>query len=172
VADIVREVSRIKLRAGPRLKGNPARRKTSRSGAGMDGHNPKSIRTEGLQGEISAPAPAAGFSISALLDRLDQDRELLKELIEIFRQEFPRYKSEVQDAVAKRDLKRVSASGHALKGMFANLAAERAAELAGHLERLAKNADSESLPVALKALEDEFSTLLPMLDSSLVEARG
>ena len=82
------------------------------------------------------------FSLNTLLNRVDQDRELLKELVEIFKHEFPRYRDELRQAVAQSDLQRVSTVGHALKGMFANLAADQAAALAANLERIGKGTET------------------------------
>ena len=109
------------------------------------------------------------FSLSALLERVDHDHELLKELVDIFRQEYPRYSEELRQAVAKNDLKQVATVGHALKGMFANLAAERAAALAADLERLGRGTDSAGLQTALKAFETECAALLPVLDARIAE---
>jgi len=156
----------------------------------MNGNISKPIRSEVLEAELervsgnviqagaertnSAPAATieeAAFSFSTLLQRVDNDRELLRELLEIFKHEFPRYRAELRSAVAQKELKRVSSLGHALKGMFANLAADRATALAGNLERLGKGNETEELDAALEAFEAESTALLPILDSCLMETR-
>jgi PAS domain S-box-containing protein len=157
--------------------------------AGMDGYISKPIRADVLKAELdkfadNSPEPrvpsgsAVGqtslkeegaFSLNTLLNRVDQDRELLKELVEIFKHEFPRYRDELRQAVAQSDLQRVSTVGHALKGMFANLAADRAAALAANLERIGKGTETAGLQAALEAFEAESAVLLPALDSSLAE---
>jgi PAS domain S-box-containing protein len=155
---------------------------------GMDGYISKPIRAEALKAELNkfsgsewraghadedggrpANQEEAVFSLSALLERVDQDRELLKELLEIFKQEFPRYQEELRQAVKQGDLKQVGTVAHALKGMFANLAADRAATLAANLERLGKGTEKAELAGAMAELETECKTLLPMLDSCLME---
>ena len=155
----------------------------------MDGYISKPIRADVLKAELdkfadNSPEPrvpsgsAVGqtslkeegaFSLNTLLNRVDQDRELLKELVEIFKHEFPRYRDELRQAVAQSDLQRVSTVGHALKGMFANLAADRAAALAANLERIGKGTETAGLQAALEAFEAESAVLLPALDSSLAE---
>ena len=155
---------------------------------GMDGYISKPIRTKVLKAELDKFASNAGgprkppavteapthpdeggFSLSTLLERVEQDRELLRELIEIFNEEFPRYREELRQAVGRGELRRVATVAHALKGMFANLAAERAAALAGKLERLGKGTETAGLAGALEVFESECATLLPMLDSCLLE---
>ncbi len=156
-------------------------------GAGMDGYLSKPIRRDLLKAELErfsvhaqgttavpAPEPASpaaveSFNYGELLDRVDNDRELLKELLGIFRQDFPRHLQELLAAVAAGDMQRVSSSGHALKGMFANLAAGRAAALAGDVERLGTSSESAGLPQAVQALGSEVARLLPLLDSCLLE---
>jgi hypothetical protein len=66
-------------------------------------------------------------------------------------------------------MKRVATTGHTLKGMFANLAAGRAASLAANLERIGKASDTEGLADAIQALDREAATLLPLLDACLLE---
>jgi two-component system sensor histidine kinase/response regulator len=156
-------------------------------GAGMDGYLSKPIRRDLLKAELerfsgrahettaaspadsASPSAEESFNYGELLERVDNDRELLKELLGIFRQDFPHHRQELFAAVAAGDMQRVSSTGHALKGMFANLAAGRAAALAGNVERLGANSESACLPQALQALESEVATLLPLLDSCLLE---
>jgi two-component system, sensor histidine kinase and response regulator len=156
-------------------------------GAGMDGYLSKPIRRDLLKAELervsgqanetaaalaaepASPAAEESFNYCELLDRVDNDRELFKELLEIFRQDFPRHLQELRAAVVAGDMPRVSNSAHALKGMFANLAAGRAAALAGNVESLATNSESAGLPQAVQALESEVASLLPLLHSCLLE---
>lgn len=109
------------------------------------------------------------FNYGELLERVENDRELLKELLQIFQREFPRHRQELLAALATGDMKRVSRTGHTLKGMFANLAAGRATALAGNVERLGNIADAAALADAVQALGREAATLLPLLDSCLLE---
>jgi len=156
--------------------------------AGMDGYISKPIRKELLlaevepfsrpANEIGKPPPAAGaapvvdeelFNFAELLERVDNDRELMKELLEIFKKDFPQHREELQSAAAAGDMKRVAITGHTLKGMFANLAAGRAAALAGDVERIGKSPGAAGLADAVQALEAESTMLLPVLDSCLQE---
>jgi two-component system, sensor histidine kinase and response regulator len=159
--------------------------------AGMDGYVSKPIRRDVLKTELerfsggadqgagarrgAEDAPLAvdeSFNFGELLDRVDNDRELLKELLEIFQRDFPVHRQELQAAVAAGDMKRVATTGHTLKGMFANVAAGRAASLAASVERLGKAAEITGLAEAVQALEAEAGALLPLLDSCLLEVHG
>ena len=70
------------------------------------------------------------LNVSELLSRMDNDRELLRELLQLFKQECPCLMRLLQDAISKGEMKSVETTGHALKGMLANLSAVRAASAA------------------------------------------
>jgi len=153
----------------------------------MSGYLSKPIRTEALKAEpekfsepvgtaeaaparaIAAAQDQAAFSASELLERVDNDRDLLKELVEIFREEFPGQLEQLRGAVTHADVRRVGALAHGLKGMFANLAATRAAAAAAQLERMGKDGVTQGLTRAFAEFESESAALLPLVDSCLVE---
>jgi two-component system sensor histidine kinase/response regulator len=156
--------------------------------AGMNGYISKPIRSEALRAELerfakggeqtggaARSAPVAehpteeSFSLSELLERVDNDRELMRDLLEIFKEEFPRRQEELHEAVKGADLKRVASASHALKGMMANLSANRAATLAGRLEQVANGTHSGQLASSLAEFDHEAEALLPMLESCLSE---
>jgi HPt (histidine-containing phosphotransfer) domain-containing protein len=116
------------------------------------------------------PVNEESFNFAELFERVDNDRELLKELLKIFQKDFPRHRQELLAAVAAGDMKRVATTGHTLRGIFANLAAGRAAGLAASVERLGNNSDAAGLAETVQALETETAALLPLLDSCLLEA--
>ena len=107
------------------------------------------------------------LNVSELLSRMDNDRELLRELLQLFKQECPCLMRLLQDAISKGEMKSVETTGHALKGMLANLSAVRAASAASRLEELGRTGKNSELKGALAALESEVAVLLPELDACL-----
>src|ERR1700731_1294188 len=93
------------------------------------------------------PPPEPIVNVAELLARVDNDAELLRELIAIFKVEFPRQLCAVRDAVGQGNWKNVQKSGHTLRGMLANLGTGRAA--AARLERLEDPSDGAALKSAL-----------------------
>lgn len=106
-----------------------------------------------------------------LLARVENDRGLLRELIGIFKEEFPRRLQDLRDAISKRDTERVATVSHALKGMLFNMAIHDAGNRAAKLEQLARAGDQPSLNDSLSAFEHEVERLLPELDTYLTEAQ-
>jgi HPt (histidine-containing phosphotransfer) domain-containing protein len=106
-----------------------------------------------------------------LLARVDNDRELLRELVSIFKEDFPCHLRALHEAFARRDTKQVAVVSHTLKGMLANLAVTEAAAAAARLEQLTVNATEDSQKQALSAFEKEVDGLLPEMESYMAEAQ-
>jgi two-component system sensor histidine kinase/response regulator len=158
--------------------------------AGMDGYVSKPIRSELLSAEIERVAGkkskreekamqeskdlTAGTSVNLpeLLARVDNDRELLRDLLSIFAEEFPRYLLAVREAVAREDAKEVATVSHTLKGMLSNLAVTKAAASAGQLEQQAGVGDQSALKQALAAFESDVQGLLPEMETYMAEAHS
>jgi len=113
----------------------------------------------------------ASVNLGELLARVDNDRELLCDLLSIFKREFPDQLTSLQTAVAGNDAAQAARVSHTLKGMLANLAVTKAAASASRLERLARAGENSSLGDALAAFEKDVQGLLPEMESYMAEAR-
>jgi HPt (histidine-containing phosphotransfer) domain-containing protein len=115
----------------------------------------------------------AGLAVNfaELLERVENDHELLGDLLTIFKRDFPRHRDSLIEAIARAEMKQVETSSHTLKGMFSSLAMTRAAAAAAHLEQMGRNRERAGLEDALAHLEHELASLLPELDAYLKEAR-
>jgi HPt (histidine-containing phosphotransfer) domain-containing protein len=72
---------------------------------------------------------------------VDNDQELLRELVQLFKEKCPRLMKSLQDAVSKEQMKTLETTGHTLKGMLASMSATRAALAASRLsDRCARGA--------------------------------
>jgi len=106
-----------------------------------------------------------------LLERVDNDQELLRDLLNIFKEDFPLTMRSLESAVAAGDLKNSATLCHTLKGMLSNLGGARAAAAAARLEVVASAGETASLQVALDALKCEAARLLPELEAYMAEVR-
>jgi two-component system, sensor histidine kinase and response regulator len=120
--------------------------------------------------EPNDPPPEPVVNVAELLARVDNDAELLRELIAIFKVEFPRHLGALREAIAQGNPKNVHKSGHTLKGMLSNLGATRAAAAAAQLEQLRDSSDGTMLKSALALLENEVTDLLPELEACVAKA--
>ena len=111
----------------------------------------------------SPPQPV--WSLIDLLERVDNDQELLRELLTIFKEDFPRTIRSLEMAVSDGDMKSSATLGHTLKGMLSNLGGTRAAVAAARLEEAAAASKKASLRDAFETLQREAANLLRELDA-------
>jgi HPt (histidine-containing phosphotransfer) domain-containing protein len=109
--------------------------------------------------QLQHHSPQPAWNFPELLLRVDNDQELLRDLLNTFREDFPPMMQSLRSAVAASDLKNTAAISHTMRGMLSNLAATRAAAAAAELEKLANAADSISLPGVLVRLGQETTSL-------------
>jgi CheY-like chemotaxis protein/HPt (histidine-containing phosphotransfer) domain-containing protein len=158
--------------------------------AGMDGYVSKPVRVEFLRSEIQRVAKRKGadntmsnlrdakandgksraVNLDELLARVENDWDLLREIGEIFREDFPKYEAKLIDAAAGKDLAGATEAAHALKGMLANLSAAGAAAAASQLEQAARDGREADLAGALEKFKLETEGLLGELDGYLAGA--
>jgi HPt (histidine-containing phosphotransfer) domain-containing protein len=134
---------------------------------------PESPMTKCLLGDGEAAAMTqwhdsstqSAMNLPELLNRLDNDRDLLIELITIFHKKYPVLLLQLQSHIGCKDANKVISASHALKGMLLCLSATRAAALAGRLEQMGVDGESCGLPWVLTLFENEVAILLEELDS-------
>jgi CheY-like chemotaxis protein/HPt (histidine-containing phosphotransfer) domain-containing protein len=149
--------------------------------AGMDSYLTKPVKAEELFQALAAAVPQAGaapretcrrpqaaIDRAALLDRLEGDEGLLRQLASLFLGDYPRLLAEIRAAVAAGDATRLEYAAHALKGSAANFGPSVAVEAAQRLELLGRGADLAPAPEALAGLEDalqQFAAALSALEA-------
>ncbi len=99
----------------------------------------------------------------SFLERVDGDRGFLAELIEVFRNDYPRQLRGIHDAVEANDPVGVRQRSHALKGALSSLAASRARDMAAGLERMGTSGDLAGAETALQNLEREVNRAMDSL---------
>jgi len=125
-----------------------------------------------LAGRGKAYMPNAIIDLAELLARVENDRGLIRELLLIFKDEFPGHVQALRDAVDSMDGDRVTAEAHTLKGMLSNLAATSAADAAARLEQLGQNREISKFQEACSVFESVSKDLLLQLDACMAEVHG
>jgi two-component system sensor histidine kinase/response regulator len=115
---------------------------------------------------------SAVIDVTELLARVEDDRDLIRDLLLIFREEFPAHLQAMRDAVNSMDAEKVAAEAHALKGMLSNLAANPAAAAAARLEQLGRNREVSQFQEAFGSFEEISKELLLQLDVCMSEVSG
>lgn len=153
---------------------------------GMDAYVTKPIRSKELARVIyevtERPQSAASAELSAsaasledasashcchnwdqALAALHGDRQLLGELVGIFREECPKLRREIAAAFEAADAKTLQRAAHTLKGSLGHLAAAEAYQLAEQIEQFGKQGNLSAARSPWIELQAELDQLAPIL---------
>jgi two-component system, sensor histidine kinase and response regulator len=120
--------------------------------------------------QIPASAPI-NWNLPELLERLDNDRIFLGELLIIFRQDSQSALQGAKEAFAGGDCRGLEYKAHTLKGMLRNLLMDRAAHVAADLEVAARQQNTQHSAGLLAQLSQTMEELLPEVDAQLAEVK-
>ena len=99
------------------------------------------------------------IDLKEVLDRVQNDRELLIELLDIFLEDCPPKINAIKEAVAKKDFLQLRDIAHSMKGASGNISAKNINASFLQIEQMAKNNDLNSIDVSLKELDKRFEEL-------------
>lgn len=149
--------------------------------AGMDGYLSKPIEVNDLimtverfgDGETSADvqvnevaAPSSVFDEQTALTYTAGDRQLLGEVIQLFRKDSPASRRRIERALHKRDGEGLRLAAHAIKGAIATVGCSTGREAAAELETLAKSNRFDDADRTYARLRE----LLEQLDEAFIAA--
>jgi HPt (histidine-containing phosphotransfer) domain-containing protein len=121
---------------------------------------------DGATAEASnaAPAPVSlPVDREALMNRVGGDKQLFKEIVELFLLDCPIRLTAIQAAVARGDSEAVRLAAHAMKGSASNLSATALTSAARTLERLGAERRIEAAPAALRNLSAQAVLAMDLL---------
>ena len=105
------------------------------------------------------PEVVLELDLQAALGRVDGDRELLKEIAELFLEECPGSLEAVRAAVASRDPAALQRAAHSLKGAVSNFGERAAHKAALRLEQMGRSGELAGSAEALRELEEALERL-------------
>lgn len=112
---------------------------------------------------------SSALDYEAVVERWGGDRELVRELAQLFIQDCPGSLGEVRRAIAAKNAARLLECAHALKGSVANFSTSAAAA-AHRLERMGEEGKLEGASEVFEELEQEIAELLPALQAIVAES--
>ncbi len=96
------------------------------------------------------------IDLEDVLERVQNDWELLFELFDIFEQDFIAKKPVCDDLCARQELDKLRDIAHSLKGAAGNISAKKLFESFYQIERLSEERTPERIPSILKAVDKQF----------------
>ncbi len=143
--------------------------------AGMDGYIAKPVRPAELWQAIDAVLPLSGgpdasaageaptADRAAVLARTGGDVELLRELVALYRADYPRLVAEIRNALRTGDSARLRWAAHTLKGAAGTFGAEQVCAEALRLETMGRSGRLAGATEACAALEEALRRFEPVL---------
>jgi two-component system, sensor histidine kinase and response regulator len=106
---------------------------------------------------------------AAIMERMGDDTELLKELIRMFDADSPKLLSDILDAIAQSDGQGLERAAHTLRGAVSNFDVGEAYDATLWLERIGKSGNLQEADTAYQLLEKAVDGLRPQLTSLMEE---
>ncbi len=147
--------------------------------AGADDYIPKPIQSANLfaamermrlsrrddnQPHVAAPAISDSLNTAELLERVQGDRELLAEIVQLFETGLPAVLQGLRESIAREDTLEVARTAHTLKGSVGNFGRGPAYRAVEEMESFAKASDMARAAKAFVVVESELKELLAMLE--------
>ncbi len=96
------------------------------------------------------------LDLKELLERVQDDRALLLELVDIFNDDFLQKRKMIQEAIQKKDFEQLKRIVHTLKGASGNLSAKAMYATCIAIEQKVKTSDLNGLEELIKDLDRYF----------------
>ncbi len=145
--------------------------------AGMDGYISKPIRAaqfietvENFVPEAHRPGGDADakpepclINREEALERTGGSVDMLKELVELFFEEYPKLMVQIRQAITESDKTKLRRAAHTLKGSVAVFGANAARQAAWRLETIGRDGNMNQAEEAWSSMEAEIERLKPAL---------
>jgi HPt (histidine-containing phosphotransfer) domain-containing protein len=94
-----------------------------------------------------------------LIEHLEGDLELLRDVFELFTDEKQEMQTELEAAIDAEDVATVCEVAHSMKGMLSNFLAESACQTAARIQELAAERTLEGVPELSQHLNDQMEAV-------------
>jgi CheY-like chemotaxis protein len=124
----------------------------------------KAIEARALPGRENENTPeTAVLDVAKALAQMGGDKDVLREVLDIFVGSAPAQLEKLQDGLRDGDAGRIKFAAHTLKGAAANIIAEGVRKAAEEIENIVDGADFEAIRCKVASLENEISKLVEMV---------
>jgi HPt (histidine-containing phosphotransfer) domain-containing protein len=107
------------------------------------------------------------FNFEDLLNRTDGDKELACQLMQMYLEQSAQNVTDIEDAIAKKDAKRLQFVAHSLKGSSADLSAESVRSIAYQMERCGASGELSQASTILGQLKESLNNTTCLISKHL-----
>jgi HPt (histidine-containing phosphotransfer) domain-containing protein len=97
--------------------------------------------------------------LKEVLERVQDDQELLLELFDIFMGDFKEKRITIDKEIADKNFEKLKNLAHSLKGASSNISAKKIYASFSELERIATDGDRAKIDDLLKKIDQQFGSL-------------
>jgi HPt (histidine-containing phosphotransfer) domain-containing protein len=126
------------------------------------------MMNETRDNQAGAPQNGAdddGFSIGVLVERLDGDEEIAREVAVAFVESSRELLQELDRAIGAGQADAVRLHAHSIKGAAANIGADHAAEIAAVIEDAGRDAELATAAQAVPGLKERLEAVCVLLEN-------
>ena len=117
------------------------------------------VKTKQKRKKDRSSIPSKNFDKKAILDRIDGDMDLFRQLIALFVQEVPNQIKQIKLAIKANDPERITLFAHTIKGSAYNIRAMELKQVAFDIEQAGKSSDINLAASKIEALDNIFEKL-------------
>ncbi len=129
----------------------------------VEAQSEKDLASEPVEDPNQPPV----FDKKSLMQRLMDDEELARSILEIYLTETPRQLQELKDCLEKGDMGGIELHSHTIKGSSANIGGEALRAAALVVEKCTKSGDLEGARAGLPEMERQYGRLKAVLEKEI-----
>jgi HPt (histidine-containing phosphotransfer) domain-containing protein len=99
------------------------------------------------------------FDQESVLERVGGDMEFLKELVELFKSNYPQKMAQLSKGIKEEDFKTIKETAHSIKSASGNLSLTRVYDLSFKIEGMGGEGKTQGMEKACNELEKELGKI-------------
>ena len=107
------------------------------------------------------------IDMTEVMERVQDDKELLMELLQIFLEDFTDKRKTLQEAVSTQNFEEVKSIGHSMKGASGNISAKKLRLSFIELEQMGKTQNLSQAGQVLSAIDEQMNELKDFIEKKL-----
>jgi PAS domain S-box-containing protein len=119
----------------------------------------KNVKASNNRKKDRSSIPSKYYDKKAILDRIDGDMDLFRQLIALFLKEVPNQIKQIKLAIKENDPEKITLYAHTIKGSAYNIRAMELKQVAFDIEKAGKSSDIHLAASKIEALENTFDKL-------------